>query len=108
MIVLDTLTLVIGALGAAIITWGVAVTLVRWSLFELRHLRTLGPCRRRESIRHQLGSYLLLGLEFLIAADVIATIRDPTLEEVAILASIVLIRTVISFFLNRELSDLEV
>jgi uncharacterized membrane protein len=57
----------------------------------------------RESLRREFGSYLLLALEFLIAADVVGTISHPTLEEVAVLGSIVAIRTVISFFLNREM-----
>jgi uncharacterized membrane protein len=57
----------------------------------------------REAVRHQLGSYLLLGLEFLIAADIIRTVSHPTLSDMAILASIVAIRTVISYFLDREI-----
>ena len=56
-------------------------------------------------LRNHLGSYLLLGLEFLIAADIIKTIQRPTLEEMAILGSIVVIRTVISYSLNREMED---
>ncbi|MFC1780839.1 DUF1622 domain-containing protein [Planctomycetota bacterium] len=41
--------------------------------------------------------------DLLIAADIVSTIFHPTLEEVAVLGSIVAIRTVISFFLNREM-----
>jgi uncharacterized membrane protein len=44
-----------------------------------------------------------LGLEFLIAADVVRTIIQPTLMELAILGSIIAIRTAISFFLNMEM-----
>ncbi|TVR89514.1 MAG: DUF1622 domain-containing protein [Saprospirales bacterium] len=59
----------------------------------------------RESIRHQFASFLLLALEFLIAADIILTVIHPTFEEIAILASIVAIRTVISYFLEKEIRD---
>ena len=45
----------------------------------------------------------MLGLEFLIAADIIRTIVKPSLEELAILGSIVVIRTVINYFLGKEL-----
>ena len=62
--------------------------------------------RERETVRHQIASYLLLALEFLIAADIIATEIHPTFEEIAILASIVAIRTVISYFLEKEISKL--
>ena len=56
-----------------------------------------------EKIRIDLGRYLLLGLEFLIAADIIRTIAKPSLEEVTVLVAIVAIRTVISYFLNKEI-----
>jgi len=62
-------------------------------------------CKKRELVRHHLGSYILLGLEFLVAADIIKTVMDPTLKEVAILGAIVAIRTVLNFFLNKELTD---
>jgi uncharacterized membrane protein len=107
MIVLEYLAWIIGGLGVAIITWGIGVTSVRWVRFELCSLRGGESCRQREAIRHQLGSYLLLGLEFLIAADVIQTIRSPGLEEIAVLGGIVAIRTVISYFLDRELDGIE-
>jgi Protein of unknown function (DUF1622) len=45
----------------------------------------------------------LLGLEFLIAADIIHTVLTPTLADLAILGAIVAIRTVISFSINWEL-----
>jgi uncharacterized membrane protein len=44
-----------------------------------------------------------LGLELMIAGDIIGTIIRPTLQEMAVLGSIVAVRTVISFFLNREI-----
>ena len=103
--IIDYVATGVGLIGVAIIVWGVVVTLIRWAIFEARSLRADTTCRKRESIRIQLGSYLLLGLEFLIAADVIQTVRNPELTEVAVLGSIVAIRTVISFFLNRELES---
>jgi uncharacterized membrane protein len=45
----------------------------------------------------------LLALEYLIAADIIATVIHPAFEEIAILAGIVVIRTVISYFLEKEI-----
>ena len=54
-------------------------------------------------MRRQLSSYLLLGLEVMIAGDIIETKIHPTLQEMAVLGSIVAVRTIISFFLNREI-----
>ena len=55
--------------------------------------------------RQQLGRAILLGLELLVAADIIRTVAvTPTLESVAVLAGIVLVRTFLSFSLEVELT----
>ena len=56
--------------------------------------------------RADFGSYLLLGLEFLIASDILKTVVDPTLDELAILGGVVIVRTVLSVFLNKEIKEL--
>lgn len=57
-----------------------------------------------EDFRRQLGRSILLGLEFLVAADIIATVAiKPSMESVTILGGIVLIRTFLSFSLGIEL-----
>ena len=54
--------------------------------------------------RHRLGRAIILGLEFLVAADILRTVSEiPTLEKVFILATIVLIRTFLSFSLEVEI-----
>ena len=50
--------------------------------------------------------HLLLGLEFLIASDILKTVVDPTLDELAILGGVVVVRTVLSVFLNKEIKEL--
>ncbi len=97
----------IGVIGAAIIVWGVTLTFIRLIILEFKRFRHKTILREREILRHKLGSYLLLGLEFLISADIIATIVDPSLDGIAILASIVAIRTVISYFLEKEVLELK-
>jgi uncharacterized membrane protein len=101
--VLDYLTLVIGIIGIMVIVWGVFSGLIRFIQLEIQKLKGKNICKNREILRQHLGSYLLLGLEFLIAADVIHTITKPSLKEIAILGSIVGIRTILNFFLNKEL-----
>ena len=55
--------------------------------------------------RRSLGRSILLGLELLVAADIIRTVAiSPTLESVAVLGGIVLIRTFLSFSLELEIS----
>ncbi len=55
--------------------------------------------------RRGLGRSILLGLELLVAADIVRTVAtEPTLSSVAVLAAIVLIRTFLSFTLELEVS----
>ena len=55
-------------------------------------------------VRANLGRSILLGLELLVAADIINTVAiEPTLESLAVLAGIVLIRTFLSFALEVEI-----
>jgi uncharacterized membrane protein len=101
---LEHLSLGIGVAGVAIIAWGALVSLVMFAKLEVMQARGQNICHKRELTRQHFGSYILLGLEFLLAADVANTIIKPSLHEIAILGSIVAIRTVLSFFLNRELA----
>ncbi|WP_212742887.1 DUF1622 domain-containing protein [Sphingomonas sp. 2SG] len=56
------------------------------------------------NFRSGLGRSILLGLEFLVAADIINTVAvEPTIESLLVLASIVLIRTFLSFSLKVEI-----
>lgn len=101
--VLDIIASGIAYVAIGVIIWGGARTLVRGVVLEFTKCRDKHTCCEREGLRREFGSYLLLALEFLIAADVVSSISKPTLMEMALLGSIVVIRTVISFFLNREL-----
>ena len=104
---LDYISTAIGLVGVAIIVWGAALSIIRVIAMEIKRFRGEIICRRREILRHRLGSYLLLGLEFMVAADIIHTIKRPTLKGMALLGSIVVIRTVISYFLDWEMADAE-
>jgi len=96
--------LVIGGIGALVICWGVAVGALQLIAVELARLRGEGVVERQDALRQRLGYYLLLGLEFLLAADIVETIIAPSLEHLGILAAIVVLRTVISWSLSWELS----
>ena len=60
-----------------------------------------------DAIRYHLGMYLLLGLEFMVAADIIETVFKPSLEQLSILGGIVIIRTVLNYFLDKELEHIK-
>ena len=56
-------------------------------------------------VRLLLARYLALGLEFQLAADILATAVNPSWEEIGKLAAIAAIRTLLNFFLGREMKE---
>jgi uncharacterized membrane protein len=56
----------------------------------------------RDSVRLQLGRWLVLALELELAADILRTAVAPTWNEIGQLAAIVVLRTVLNYFLQRE------
>jgi uncharacterized membrane protein len=62
------------------------------------------PRRAYRTLREMLGGGLLVAIEILVAADLISTVAvDPTVENIAVLGLIVLIRTFLSFSLETEI-----
>ena len=98
-------SVVIGVVGCLILIYGVSIGTFQWLKTERLFWTGQDPRAERGALRHQLAYYLLLSLEFLIAADIIDTIVQPSLEELAILGGVVAIRTVISLSLNWELKS---
>lgn len=100
-LLVHTIYVCISALGALVVIWGVLEAMIRFLRAKL-WTRVPDQIRESEAIRQQLGAHLLLGLEIFIAADIISSVVSPSWDKVAILAAIVAIRTVLSFFLRRE------
>jgi uncharacterized membrane protein len=91
---------VVEAFGAGIMVFGGLGALIA---FVPRALRERSS-RPYEDLRRNLGRCILLGLEVLIVADIVRTIIvDPTLESVAVLGAIVVIRILLSFSLEVEI-----
>lgn len=87
--------------GIAIIALGAFGTL---ALFAKRFAVGADRDEAVADFRSSLGRAILLGLEFLVAADIINTVAvEPTLLSVAVLAGIILIRTFLSFSLEVEI-----
>ena len=90
----------IDAIGVAVIAGGAILAV----------FLTIGKARQEdggayEFFRRRLGRAILLGLEFLVATDIIRTVAvTPSGESVAVLGGIVLIRTFLSFSLQLEVT----
>ncbi len=87
--------------GVAIIVIGAAVVTTVF-IFDVFRSHDISGAYR--SYRQRLGRAILLGLEFLVAADIIRTVAiDPSFTSAGVLAIIVGIRTFLSFSLELEI-----
>ena len=60
-----------------------------------------------EAIRLKLGRVLTLGLEFTVASDILRTAVAPTRQDILNLGAIVLLRTLLNYFLEQEINQVE-
>lgn len=87
------------AIGVVIIALGGIIAISRFLISQLKDNQHLYV-----RLRQELGKAILLGLEVLVAADIIATVvTEPTLQRVLTLGVIVLIRTFLSLSLQVEI-----
>lgn len=94
------ITRVVEIAGIAVILIGALISAFMFARPAMRG----GGAAAYKTLRSNLGRSILLGLELLVAADIINTVAiAPTLESLAVLAGIVAIRTLLSFSLEVEI-----
>ena len=91
---------------------GVAISIVVFSIIKtipkfVRSYRRKNSEEFYHEIRLDLGLSLTLALEFLLAADIIATAVTPSWNSIGLLAAIAGIRTFLNYFLHQEIKELE-
>jgi uncharacterized membrane protein len=104
MLVLDMFLLYIKEFIAAIGVLVIVMGAVR-SLYQL-FMILVGKDFTSSYIRWQFGESVILGLEFMVGADIVGSMVQPDYYNLGLLAILVLIRTVLSYFLNMELATL--
>lgn len=87
------------------IVFGGATGLGRFVRSEVHSARGVNVDGERKELRHLLGYYLLLGLEFLIAADIIDTLMKPTPNNLLVPGVMIVSRTAISYSLSAALKS---
>ncbi|MEU0119781.1 DUF1622 domain-containing protein [Streptomyces bobili] len=105
----STLRDVIGFLVRLIESAGALVIFVGalWAFWQFVSigLRRRGRVEGFDRIRLRLGRFLVLGLEFQLAGDVLRTAVAPSFAEIGQLAAIAAIRTALNYFLGREIAQ---
>jgi uncharacterized membrane protein len=92
-----------GAEIAAAIVIGSAVIRSIFTYLSQLFSRSRQNFDSTESIRLKLGRVLTLGLEFSVASDILRTAVAPTRQDILNLGAIVLLRTLLNYFLEREI-----
>ncbi|MEG2893489.1 MAG: DUF1622 domain-containing protein, partial [Clostridium sp.] len=90
---LEILIITLQGLSIIIIVWGVILCFFKFLKLEIFNKKNSNIVKSITSIKNYLASYILLGLEVLISADIIESIINPSLEDILRLAAIVVIRT---------------
>ena len=84
--------------AALIIAYGAAEAVI--GLLTSTRLWTHGG---RKQVWRRFGMWLILGLEFMLAADIVRTAISPTWRQTGQLAAIALIRTFLNYFLEKDI-----
>jgi uncharacterized membrane protein len=87
----------LGFAGALLIIYGGFRAIIRVILLELSK-----PAFSYNQIRREFTDKIVFGLEFLIAGDILATLLSPTQQDLINLAVVVVIRTILGYFLSKE------
>ncbi len=95
--------------AAALVIKGVAVLLVAWGSIEAAVgciglvFRSQAGHGARKAVWRRYGVWLVLGLEFELAADIVETVISPEWIDIAQLGAIAVIRTFLNYFLEKDL-----
>lgn len=104
---LNLLATIISVISLLIVTYGALIAFISFLINEINRRTGKYTPKNIRKLRAVFGTYLLLGLEFLIASDILKTVLEPTMNELIILGGIVVVRTILSVFLNKEIKALE-
>jgi uncharacterized membrane protein len=99
-----TAGLLIEAAAVIVVAFGAAEAFIGLARLVLKPASAHGV---RKAVWRRFGTWLLLGLEFALAADIIGSVVSPTWEDIGQLGAIAVIRTFLNYFLERDLEGAE-
>jgi uncharacterized membrane protein len=89
--------------GAVLIIYGGIRSTVDLVLFGF-HRKTTS----KNQILKKFTGYIVFGLEFFIAGDVLTTVLNPTIEDLTLLGAVVVIRVILGYFLQKETKEFDI
>lgn len=91
--------------GAAGVVIAVAAIEATWRALSTFFVRPAAPDEAKEGVRLQLARWLAVALEFELAADILRTAIAPSWDEIGKLAAIAALRTLLNYFLQKEIDQ---
>ena len=105
----EKLVLGLDIFAICLLIWGVCLSIKDFLKYLFVHTEAKNDrVSENNAIKKMLGGYILLSLEILVSAGIIESIIKPTLQDIFQLAALVVIRTIISYFLNKEIGPVDV
>ena len=98
---------VIDFAGIVILLWGFILSFVSFMKWEISLFSGKKTLEGAQHIRCMLGTYIMIGLEFMIISDIIQTAISHSKDDLIFLGVIVVLRTTIGFFLGKELEQIK-
>jgi len=105
--ILSTTARTIDIIGVVILVYGFAKALIRFLKAEFGKELFATKISALQSLRCEIGIYILLALDFLIVSDIIHSILEMSQDQLIELAVMIVIRTAIGYFLGKEIKELE-
>ena len=103
--ILHILVAILDLLSVLVIIYGVIMQSIGFVISEITAKDRKIAVEKVTMLKNFLGTYILFALEILIGADIIESILDPSIDHILSLAALVIIRTIISYFLNKEIKS---
>ena len=103
--ILQKLVTILDWLSVLVIIYGVIMQFIGFIISELTAKDRSVAVEKVTMLKNFLGTYILFALEILIGADIIESILAPSIDHILSLAALVIIRTIISYFLNKEIKS---
>lgn len=103
--ILQILVTILDWLSVLVIIYGVIMQFINFIISEFTAKDRSVAVEKVTMLKNFLGTYILFALEILIGADIIESILDPSIDHILSLAALVIIRTIISYFLNKEIKS---
>jgi Predicted membrane protein len=101
--IINAFAIAFNIVGAAMVIYGGARAVIELLLFGA-HRTT----KTKSTIKRQFTGYIIFGLEFFIAGDVLMTMLNPTAQDLMLLGAIVVIRVVLAYFLEKESKEYDI